>query len=81
MARNPGNSGEKTKKQRILEREEALRGALPQRLAFQRLFGRQFVLPCDQPRRASKAGATAREQSDQPVRQLSLGLRPLPTRA
>lgn len=81
MARNPGNSGEKTKEQRIHEREEALRGALPQRLAFQKLFGRQFVLPGDQIRRAPKAGAMVREQSDQPVCQLSLGLSPLPTQA
>ncbi len=79
MARSTGNMSEKTKEQRIQEREEALRGALPQRLAFQKLFGSQFILPEDRTRRAPRPGTMARNQGT--ARQMSFGMRLLPSGA
>ena len=77
MARDRVNPGEKTKEQRIHEREDALRGALPQRLAFQKLFGSQFILPEDRTHRAPRPGAMAREQGT--PQQMSFSMRLLPT--
>lgn len=63
---NRVNPGEKTKEQRIQAHEDALRGALPQRLAFQRLFGRQFVLPKKRIRQADGPKSMPREIEQKP---------------
>ena len=72
MAQNMVNPGEKTKEQRIQAREEALRGALPQRLAFQRLFGKQFILPKRTLRQAAGPSDMPRDNEQRPT------LSPLP---
>lgn len=56
MARDPAKITEKMDDPGV-HAEAAMAGALPQRLAYMKLFGSQYILPEDRTRRAPRPGS------------------------